>query len=1349
MAFYHPPQVTSTIFGRLVGKGSSLTSKSSWLPWPTPSADGALSSVSSDGSVVVASSASKAPADDAAVEPALQGFGLNTLFLRLVLQSLASPWVVPLVSRSTVAPVALAPASSSLSTPFAASSDVILYSPAAQPVSELLSDFDAAVHSSLPPELPAARGKPGSQSSSKRAASMFVSASADVRDMSPHPARESETLSWEWKEGRLMCFELILEKLLANHDRVISSVERSTLSPIGRYKDTRRRGYSPSSNLSISSSPSSAAMALQSPDSTRNHRRSASLSAISTPSAPLSQRSGSGSTRSVTFSPKVSTSSPRFSFDNVTAGSSARLESALADSRVQPLDSSVSPMNAAADSNARTSVGGTHRCARHQASASGSGSGSGWHGGRLMSSVSEDDFQINPALNHSASDLDSAHLPLPLPLSAMSTRLQAPASNLSILEEISSIDPRNMARSRLSAAGIDSPRSSLLTPAPDAVLLPPPHRSVLASPSPRANLSRHLSTPVEPRNHASSHAQPQTHAASAANSTDDAAVQSYRAPSEFVIGSPLCPDPSFCEWVGMACGVQVRGVASAGIEANPETAAASSAGDAASTLLCPYCTLEHQTSRLNLVSFSALLHHMLLQTTAASLEPRWELRRMADQVLPLLVQVFSWFDMRRLEALWLAYLPTAHEFLHCVACLSLKYALRTVLELRRQLDAEARDPAAGSATSASTPTASGSSSASGKVAQMQHIIRRVSGAIPSLLPHLLHLSRTSPTDKIRTLCCEIFIMIQAHFAAQVAPLDRLELLNAVDARLTHIRRMMAVSVRSFASSLPVAAAGGGLQSHAHVVAADLLGPAGYAASSSAAPRVSLLDRLTAAFAPSEPNAASLTFATSASLAAALGAVSLASSAAAASSPAPTTVANVAPLSPTAVSRSKRAERVQQWLLSCVHHCLPHLVENLSMSDERDENSEVGDETHAASAMVMLPHLFDFLRAYHDRDTRSSVIRAIGSFWTNVGAHVGVSASAGVSVHKQEWNDALELSARYTVLACAHVLLPAVVPASSTSTVSASSVASAAAGPSVVAPVDSGHIKEILHLLGSVFAASSACASASALARDGTTINTDGKGDTEPVVALLIAIARRTVDAAPGQSVAFFAPQPQSQSPLKPNGFGGGGGGGGGARRRGLSAATARGVGLASPKTSALAPPSDPTSHAHSQADTVSLALAPAHTQAPRIHARATSMCNPRPASAPALVSPIKGGAAAAAFANGSVPPPPVEVGHESLSASAHADAAEDDDDDDEARASFGSARQSLDLQLSVEDASVADDNGDVNGDGDGDGNAASAVSGDSKAAALEFDGEGEGDNDSDVSEWCVQPLVWCGCAYVL
>jgi hypothetical protein len=445
---------------------------------------------------------------------------------------------------------------------------------------------------------------------------------------------------------------------------------------------------------------------------------------------------------------------------------------------------------------------------------------------------------------------------------------------------------------------------------------------------------------------------------------------------------------------------------------------------------------------------------------------------------------------------------------------------------------------------------------------------------------------------------------------------------------------------------------------------------------------------------------------------------------------------VAPLSPTAVSRSKRAERVQQWLLSCVHHCLPHLVENLSISDERDENSEVGDEMHAASAMLMLPHLFDFLRAYHDRDTRSSVIRAIGSFWTNVGAHVGVSASAGASVHKQEWNDALELSARYTVLACAHVLLPAVVPASLTSTVSASSVASVAAGPSVVAPVDSGHIKEILHLLGSVFAASSACASASALTRDGTTINTDGKGDTEPVVALLITIARRTVDAAPGQSVAFFAPQPQSQSPLKPNGFGGGGGGGGGARRRGLSAATARGVGLASPKTSALTPPSDPTSHAHSQAD--SIALAPAHTQAPRIHARATSMCNPRPASAPALVSTIKGGAAAAAFANGSVPPPPVEVDHESLSASAHADAAEDDDDDDddddEARATFGSARQSLDLQLRVEDASVANDNGDDNGDGDG--NAASAVSGDSKAAALEFDGEGEGDNDSDVSEWC-------------
>lgn len=36
-------------------------------------------------------------------------------------------------------------------------------------------------------------------------------------------------------KGRLLSFELIFEKLLNSHDQVISSVDRSCLSPVGRY----------------------------------------------------------------------------------------------------------------------------------------------------------------------------------------------------------------------------------------------------------------------------------------------------------------------------------------------------------------------------------------------------------------------------------------------------------------------------------------------------------------------------------------------------------------------------------------------------------------------------------------------------------------------------------------------------------------------------------------------------------------------------------------------------------------------------------------------------------------------------------------------------------------------------------------------------------------------------------------------------------------------------------------------------------------------------------------------------------------------------------------------------------
>ena len=73
---------------------------------------------------------------------------------------------------------------------------------------------------------------------------------------------------------------------------------------------------------------------------------------------------------------------------------------------------------------------------------------------------------------------------------------------------------------------------------------------------------------------------------------------------------------------------------------------------------------------------------MLIQSTSAAMSVRWELRRMADQVFPLLLQLFCWFDIDTLTKKCISYLSkTDNEFLHISSLLSIKYMLRVIHEL--------------------------------------------------------------------------------------------------------------------------------------------------------------------------------------------------------------------------------------------------------------------------------------------------------------------------------------------------------------------------------------------------------------------------------------------------------------------------------------------------------------------------------------------------------------------------------------------------------------------------------------------------------------------------------------------
>jgi hypothetical protein len=155
-------------------------------------------------------------------------------------------------------------------------------------------DIEAAVHSSLPPSLPTIehifphhRARDGVASNTPSQLSVFppdVSAQDSISPskrkfdfanvpLTPSPSAQSHEqpqmfsptdahlssnmatpvsqtifrshrseLSWQSKEGRLLCVELILEKVLNNHDELLSKSQRSNnLSPIGRYQDNSRR----------------------------------------------------------------------------------------------------------------------------------------------------------------------------------------------------------------------------------------------------------------------------------------------------------------------------------------------------------------------------------------------------------------------------------------------------------------------------------------------------------------------------------------------------------------------------------------------------------------------------------------------------------------------------------------------------------------------------------------------------------------------------------------------------------------------------------------------------------------------------------------------------------------------------------------------------------------------------------------------------------------------------------------------------------------------------------------------------------------------------------------------------
>ena len=88
---------------------------------------------------------------------------------------------------------------------------------------------------------------------------------------------------------------------------------------------------------------------------------------------------------------------------------------------------------------------------------------------------------------------------------------------------------------------------------------------------------------------------------------------------------------------------------------------------------------------LSLQPLRLCLQHALLQVTACYADGRFELRRMADQLLPAVVEVALWAEAAVLEQLWVSFLPLADTLPCWLAAASLQLTLERAHTLGHSL----------------------------------------------------------------------------------------------------------------------------------------------------------------------------------------------------------------------------------------------------------------------------------------------------------------------------------------------------------------------------------------------------------------------------------------------------------------------------------------------------------------------------------------------------------------------------------------------------------------------------------------------------------------------------------------
>jgi len=161
---------------------------------------------------------------------------------------------------------------------------------------------------------------------------------------------------------------------------------------------------------------------------------------------------------------------------------------------------------------------------------------------------------------------------------------------------------------------------------------------------------------------------------------------------------------------------------------------------------CTGSELEQWLDSLQWMPFRLCLQHALLQATLCFADRRFELRRMADQVLRPLAEVSLWADLSVLQQQWTAFLPLVDSLPCWVSASTLLLVLQRTHHLLTI-----------------PPTSLGPSAA----VSARSLTASVCSLLPALVPPVLRLVHAATSDKVLVLSVHLLVFLHARFSHQL------------------------------------------------------------------------------------------------------------------------------------------------------------------------------------------------------------------------------------------------------------------------------------------------------------------------------------------------------------------------------------------------------------------------------------------------------------------------------------------------------------------------------------------------------------------------------------------------------